>query len=109
MRLYAIGLIVMFLLPGLCLAQSPAAAPAEQQAKPQLKPAPVDCKRNQTWSQTQERCVAFVTCEKTKQPWTLRCLANGEYKNTKLQDLYKRGFRLTEISSKGAYYFKEGR
>ncbi len=109
MRLYAIGLIVMFLLPGLCLAQGAATGPAEQPAGPRLKPAPVDCRRNQTWSQAQERCVATVTCEKTKKPWTLRCLVDGEYKNTKLQNLYKRGFRLTEISSKGAYYFKEGR
>lgn len=109
MKLYAIGLIVMFLLPGLCLAQTPAAAPSQQPAKPQVKPAPVDCRRNQTWSQTRERCVALITCEKTKKPWTFRCLADGEYKNARLPDLYKRGFQLTEISSKGAYYFKEGR
>jgi hypothetical protein len=85
-------------------------SPAEPASKVQpVKPAPVDCKRYQTWSQTEERCVAVVTCETTKKPWALRCLVNGEYKNTTLQNLYKRGFRLSEITPKGAYFFKDGK
>ncbi len=109
MKLQLVGIVVMLILPITCLAQSSAAGSGEQASKAQVKPAPVDCKRNQSWSQTEERCVTTVTCEKAKQPWTLRCLVEGEYKNTSLQRLYKRGFRLSEISAKGAYYFKDVR
>ncbi len=112
MKLLAFELIaVLLLLPAVCFAQNqnPAAAPTEPPKKVQVRPAPVDCKRSQSWSQTEERCVTVVTCEKTKKPWAFRCLLDGEYKKSDLQALYKRGFRLTEITPKGAYYFKDVR
>jgi hypothetical protein len=103
MRFLTIVLVVTLLIPFTCYSQTS----GSNEPLPKLQPAPADCKRNQTWSQTEERCVTIITCEKTNKPWTLRCLADGEYKNTSLQGLYKRGFRLKEISGKGAYYFRD--
>jgi len=102
MKFLTLVFLVTMSIPLICYPQ--ASPPSEP--LPKLQSTPVDCKRNQTWSQAEERCVTVVTCEKTKKPWTLRCLADGEYKDTSLQGLYKRGFRLKEISAKGAYYFR---
>jgi hypothetical protein len=102
-------LAVMLLLPMVCFAQTSSGNPGEPANKVNLKQMPVDCKRNQSWSQTEERCVTTVTCEKAKKPWTLRCLVDGEYKTATLQDLYKQKLYLKEISAKGAYYFRDFR
>lgn len=100
--------VLALLVPVLCGAQAPVAPPPVE-AKVQVKPAPVDCKTGQAWSQAEERCVNIVTCEKGKGPWNLRCLVNGGYRTVSLQGLYRQGYRLTEITGKGAYFFRDGR